>query len=245
MPAASPSPRPALVPPLTRQGILAPAAPHISIHADLLVVLAMAMLLAQFWMLRSPMLRSQVLTFATQSTMLAAAMVVVGATSNIGALYGLAALTILLKVAIVPPVIHRLTRARWVDVAHSIRLRPASAMLAGIVVAGVGFALSASFHLARTAAGNGALDAAMALLLLAFLVTLLRTDVSSQAIGFLSLDNAASLASLVLASSVPLLVELAFLLDVLVVIATFGILIRVHHVANDTLSTDVLRRLRG
>jgi hydrogenase-4 component E len=74
---------------------------------------------------------------------------------------------------------------------------------------------------------------------------IVRNDVVSQAVGFFSLENGVSLASLVLAAGLPLIVEVAFLFDLLVAVVVFGVLMRVHHGRARTLSTRALDRLQG
>jgi hydrogenase-4 component E len=49
----------------------------------------------------------------------------------------------------------------------------------------------------------------------------------------------------VLAAGLPLIVELAFLFDLLVAVVVFALLMRVHHGRAGTLSTQALDRLRG
>ena len=83
------------------------------------------------------------------------------------------------------------------------------------------------------------------MVLVAFVLIILRSDVVSQAIGFFSLENGVSVASLVVASGLPLIVDVAFLFDLLVAVVVFGVLMRVHHGRTKTLSTDPLDRLRG
>ena len=79
----------------------------------------------------------------------------------------------------------------------------------------------------------------------AFGLMIVRRDVASQAIGFFSLENAISLAALVLAAELPLLLETAFLFDLLLAVVVFGMLIRAHHARAESLSTADLTRLRG
>ena len=79
----------------------------------------------------------------------------------------------------------------------------------------------------------------------AFGLMIVRRDVASQAIGFFSLENAISLAALVLAAELPLLLETAFLFDLLLAVVVFAMLIRAHHARAESLSTADLTRLRG
>ena len=83
------------------------------------------------------------------------------------------------------------------------------------------------------------------MVLVAFGLMIVRRDVASQAIGFFSLENAISLAALVVASGLPLILETAFLFDLLVAVVVFGMLIRGHHARAESLSTADLTRLRG
>ena len=53
---------------------------------------------------------------------------------------------------------------------------------------------------------------------------IVRSDVVSQAVGFFSLENGVSVASLVLAAGLPLVAEVAFLFDLLVAVVVFGVL---------------------
>ena len=61
------------------------------------------------------------------------------------------------------------------------------------------------------------------------MLMIVRRDVASQAIGFFALENGVSLASLVVAAGLPLILEVAFLFDLLVAVVVFGVLIRVQH----------------
>ena len=85
----------------------------------------------------------------------------------------------------------------------------------------------------------------MAVVLVAFILMIVRRDVVSQAIGFFSLENGVSLASLVVAAGMPLILEVAFLFDLLVAVVVFGVLMRTHQRRTRSLSTETLDQLRG
>ena len=82
-----------------------------------------------------------------------------------------------------------------------------------------------------------ALAISVAVVLVAFVLMIVRRDVVSQAIGFLSLENGISLTALVVAAGLPLILEVAFLFDLLVAAVVFGLLIRVHHGRAESMST--------
>jgi hydrogenase-4 component E len=208
-------------------------------------VFAVLVLLSELAMLRAPLLRSQVRLYAFQSLVVTALAVFVAATHDIGALYGLAAASFVLKVVAVPAVVLGLLRGSPSDLAGSSLLGVASMTLIALAVAAFGFFAIGSLHIHPIALPTTALAIATAVVLVAFVLIILRADVVSQAMGFCSLENGVSLASLVVATGLPLVVDVAFLFDLLVAMVVFGLIMRVHHGRSRTLSTDELDRLRG
>jgi hydrogenase-4 component E len=208
-------------------------------------IVAVIVLLTEFAMLRAPLLRSQVRLYAFQSLAVSALAVVVAATGHLGALYVLALLSFALKVVIVPGLVFRLLRDAEVDLAGSSVLGVASMTLIALGVSAFGFFAVGSLHVHSASLPTTALAIAAAVVLVAFVLVILRSDVVSQAMGFFSLENGVSVASLVVAAGLPLVVEVAFLFDLLVAVVVFGVIMRVHHGRAKTLSTEELNRLRG
>jgi hydrogenase-4 component E len=118
-------------------------------------------------------------------------------------------------------------------------------VLLAIAISVFGFFVVGSLPVHARSLPTASLGLAAAMILVAFLLVILRSDVVSQAVGFFSLENGVSVASLVLAARLPLIVEVAFLFDLLAAVVVFGVLMRVHHGRSQTLSTDALDRLRG
>ena len=223
-------------------------------------VIAAVMLLIEFGMLRQALARDQLRLYMAQSALISVLAVVIAADRNLPDLYVLAVLSAALKVVAVPLVLRRLLGRAGADdreeeppgVAGSHTLSPASAVLAGIVLAAIGFFCFGAMQIHGAVGGPGgntapatALAIAGAMVLVAFGLMIVRRDVASQAIGFFSLENAISLAALVVASGLPLILETAFLFDLLVAVVVFGMLIRAHHAKAESLSTADLTRLRG
>jgi hydrogenase-4 component E len=212
--------------------------------------IAAVMLLLEFGMLRQALARDQVRLYAAQSALISVLAIVIAADRNLPDLYALAGLSAALKVVAVPLVLRRLLPADPGDqeapgVAGSQTLSPATAVLAGIVLAAFGFFCFGSLAIHGPAAPATALAIAGAMMLVAFGLMIVRRDVASQAIGFFSLENSISLAALVVAAGLPLILETAFLFDLLVAVVVFGMLIRAHHARAESLSTADLTRLRG
>jgi hydrogenase-4 component E len=221
--------------------------------------IAAVMLLLEFGLLRQALARDQIRLYMAQSALISVLAIVIAADRNLPDLYALAALSAALKVVAVPLVMRRLLGRTDPDegeeapgVAGSQTLSPASAVLAGIVLAAFGFFCFGALKIRGQVGGPGgngapvlALALAAAMMLVSFGLMIVRRDVASQAIGFFTLENAISLAALVVASGLPLILETAFLFDLLVAVVVFGMLIRAHHARAESLSTADLTRLRG
>ena len=175
------------------------------------------------------------------------------AARHIPGLYVLAALTVAVKVIVIPLLLRRLLRetgpgsaqAGGPDIAGSGGLGVASTVLLAIVVAAFGFFAAGRLGIRSNAAPVTALSVSMSVVLVAFVLMIRRRDVVSQAIGLFSLENGISLAALVVAASLPLILEVALLFDLLLAVVVFGLLIRMHHGRARSLSTTGLTRLRG
>ena len=216
-----------------------------STFAGVADVVALLVLLSEFAMLRAPRLRSQVRLYAFQSLAVTVLAVDIAVTRHINDLYALAVFSFVLKVVVVPGLVLRLLRDADVDLAGSSVLGVASMILIAIAVSAFGFFAVGSLHVHSVALPTTALSIAAAIVLVAFVLVILRSDVVSQAIGFFSLENGVSVASLVVAARLPLVVEVAFLFDLLVAVVVFGVIMRLHHGRTKTLSTDELGRLKG
>jgi hydrogenase-4 component E len=211
--------------------------------------IAALMLLLEFGMLRQALVRDQVRLYAAQSALISVLAVVIAADRDLPDLYALAALSATLKVVAVPAVLRRLLGAPASEetpgMAGSYTLNPASAVLVSIGLAAFGFFCFGSLGIHSAQAPSLALAIAAAMVFVAFGLMIVRRDVASQAIGFFSLENAISLAALVVAAGLPLLLETAFLFDLLLAVVVFAMLIRAHHARAESLSTSDLTRLRG
>ena len=215
-------------------------------------VIAAGMLLLEFGMLRQALARDQIRLYMAQSALISVLAIVIAADRNLPDLYALAALSAALKVVAVPLVLRRLLRRAGLDdeeeiacVAGSHTLSPATAVLAGIVLAAFGFFCFGALGIHGPAAPALALALAAAMVLVSFGLMIVRRDVASQAVGFFSLENAISLAALVVASGLPFILETGFLFDLLAAVVVFGMLIRGHHSRSESLSTADLTKLQG
>jgi hydrogenase-4 component E len=214
-------------------------------YAGVTTALAVLMLVIEFGMLQATLVRNQIRLYATQSVVISVLAVVVAVGRGVPDLLALAAFSVALKVVAVPLVMVRLLRRTDPEIASSRAFGVATMVLVAIVVGVFGFFVTGRFDLGSPVLPGTALAAAMAIVLVSFVLMIVRRDVASQAIGFFALENGVSLASLVVAAGLPLILEVAFLFDLLVAVVVFGFLIRVHHGQAASLSTTDITELRG
>lgn len=239
----APSATGALAPGLV--GLAATSQPVPSVFDGVANSVAVVVLLLEFLMLRSALLRDQIRLYAAQSVAVSVLAVVVAAGRGVPELYALAAISLALKAVIVPIFILRLMRDANAEIAGSGAIGVSSEVIVSIVVAAFGIFAVGALEIHSDVLPSTALSVSVAVVLVAFVLMIVRRDVVSQAVGFFSLENGVSLASLVVAAGLPLILEVAFLFDLLVAVVVFGVLMRLHHGRARTLSTATLTRLRG
>jgi hydrogenase-4 component E len=217
-----------------------------SAYEGAVIIAALGMLVAELSMLRAQLLTNQVRRYATQSILLAFIALLAAAVKGPSGLYGEAAMSLVVKVVLVPVIVLKVLRVDEADLARSTRLRVSSMGYLGLVAAAFGFLVAGTIPVPlNSLMPSAVLGIAFAQVLVAFLVPVLRADVFSQAFGFFAFENAISLASVVLAPRIPIVVDAVLFFDLLVAAVVFGLLMRLHHRRSETLSTNVLDRLKG
>jgi len=196
---------------------------HIPLSLQFINLLAALLLLIAFAMLSQRRILSLINLFALQGFVLALSTFIVAYSTEQHHLYYSAGLTLLLKVLLLPWLLHRLIRklnVRW-DVETLINI-PAT-MLVGIAL--VIFAFNLAAPIAQLAQGvtRGLVGIALASVLLSMLMMLTRRKAVTQVVAFLSLENGLFFAATSATQGMPLVVELGIALDVLVATFIFGI----------------------
>ncbi|MGE5028216.1 MAG: formate hydrogenlyase [Betaproteobacteria bacterium] len=186
-------------------------------------LLAALLLLVSFAMLSQRRVLSLINLFALQGLMLSVSTAVVAWSSSQHHLYYSAALTLALKVVILPWILHRLIRklnVKW-DVETLFNIP--STMLVGIALVVFAFNLAAPISQMAGTITKGTLGIAMASVLLSFLMMITRSKAVPQVIGFLAMENGLFFAATSATYGMPMVVELGIALDVLVGMFILGI----------------------
>ena len=190
---------------------------------QLINLFAALLLLIAFGMLSQRRVLSLINLFALQGLVLSVSTLVVAYTSHQHHLYYSAALTLVLKVLILPWILHRLIRklnVKW-DVETLINIP--TTMLVGIALVVFAFNLAAPISLMAGTITKSSLGIAMASVLLSFLMMITRSKAVPQVIGFLAMENGLFFAATSATYGMPMVVELGIALDVLVGMFILGI----------------------
>jgi len=195
----------------------------VPLYAQLINLLAAILLLLAFAMLAQRRILSLVNLFAAQGVALALSTAIVAYATHQPHLYGSALLTVVLKVVLLPWLLHRLIRrldVKW-DVEGLINI-PLT-MLIGIVL--VVFSFNLAFPIAQLASTvtRATIGIAMASVMLSFLMMITRRKAIPQVIGFLSMENGLFFAATSATYGMPMVVELGIALDVLVAMLILGV----------------------
>lgn len=186
-------------------------------------LLATVLLIIAFAMLSQRRVLSLIRLFAWQGLTLSVSTAIVAFSTGQTHLWASAAVTLVLKVIVLPITLHRLIdrlNVRW-DVETLINV-PAT-MLVGIGLAIFAFALATPMTEMAGTVTRSTLGIALASVLLSFLMMIVRRKAVPQVIGFLAMENGLFFAATSATYGMPLVVELGIALDVLVGTFVFGI----------------------
>ena len=220
---------------------------HLSVFGAAATIAAVLVLLLELYMLRSQEIWEQLRLYALGSAVVAALAVSTAASGHGGSsLYVLAAVTIALKALLFPQGIRFVLRRLNAEPRVPTTIGAPSAILLAIVLCAFAFIALRPVHIgAENALPLSALPVAVGGVLVAFLLMVLRPYAPSQLLGFLVLENAVSVASLVIAPGLPIILALLLLFDVLIGVLVFVVLVQYLAVERTAVRTDVLNRLTG
>ena len=214
------------------------------LSGQLINLLAALMLLLAFAMLSQRRILNLIYLFAWQGAVLFTNTLIVAWSTGQTHLYYSALITLVLKVVLLPWLLHRLIiklDIRW-DVETMINI-PIT-MLIGIVL--VIFAFNLALPIAQWAQTitRSTLGIAIASVLLSFLMMITRRKAVPQVIGFLAMENGLFFAATSTTYGMPMVVELGIALDVLVGILILGVFMFQIRAQFDSLDIHHLERLK-
>jgi formate hydrogenlyase subunit 4/hydrogenase-4 membrane subunit HyfE len=219
----------------------------LSVFGAFATIGAVVVLLLALGMLRSQDVWEQLRLYSLGSVAVAALAIATAATGRGSSeLYVLGAATIALKALLFPIGINFVLRRLEAEPRVPSMLGAPTAILIATVLCSFAFIVLRPIHIG-TEGGLplSALPIAVGGVLVAFELMVLRPYAPSQLLGFLVLENAVSVASLVIAPGLPIILALLLLFDVLIGVLVFVVLVQYLAVARTAVRTDLLNRLTG
>ncbi|MGA7778256.1 MAG: hydrogenase [Paraburkholderia sp.] len=216
--------------------------------SSLFSLLAIGSLLLAFVMLGSRWLKDYLLAFTAESWLIALLSGTVGYYGNYHELYFIAVLTAVFRGMLLPYLIWRIIVRLEVERELHVVLQPSSSLVLGALL--VLFAFVISNHLGNILGFGGtvvvlALTVMLSMKLIGFLMLAVRHEAISQVLGLLILENGIFLGSQILVPGMPMLIELVLLFDLLVIVVSFGVLVRYLVAQVGSTSSREMRRLVG
>ena len=191
----------------------------ITLMAALVLVLQIAMV-SQRWIV------VHIRIFAAQSFFLAMIAATIAWYNHAPHIYIAAALTLVVKVILVPILFERLVERMEIhEEIEPIVNVPLSVLISGGLTL-VGYVVAESFYKpGEPGLGHNMLAVAISLFLIGFFTMINRRKALTQVLALLSLENGLFLAAISLTYGMPLIVELGIFFDVLVAAMVLGILV--------------------
>ncbi len=217
---------------------------NIPFSGQLINMCAALLLLIAFSMLSQRRILSLVNLFAAQGLVLSISTAIVASYSGQHHLYYSAAITFVLKVLVLPWILHRLIRkldVKW-DVETLFNIP--TIMLVGIALVVFAFNLAAPISQMAGTVTRSTLGIAMASVLLSFLMMITRSKAIPQVVGFLAMENGLFFAATSATYGMPMVVELGIALDVLVAMFILGIFFFQIRETFDSLDLNHMEKLK-
>lgn len=206
--------------------------------------LAAILLLLSFAMLSQRRILSLIHLYTLQGLTLVSANVILGYVTADVHLYISAALTVVLKVGLIPWILYRLVRRLNVTTDVEPLLNIPATLLIGIVLVIIAFNVASPISQLASSVARGTLGIALACVLLSFMMMITRAKAIPQVIGFLSMENGLFFAAAAATNGMPMIVELGIGLDVLVGILILGVFMFQIREQFDSLDIHHLEKLK-
>ncbi|MCM2340882.1 formate hydrogenlyase [Rhodoferax sp.] len=211
---------------------------------QLINLFATLILLLSFAMISQRRIVSLINLFMMQGLALVVTSFLLGYATNQPDLYVSGALTLVLKVILIPWMLHRMIRklnVRW-DI--ETLLNVPTTMLVGIALVIFSFSLALPVSRLSSSLAGGSLGIALSCVMLSFLMLITRSKAIPQVIGFLSMENGLIFAATAVTNGMPMIVEFGIALDVLVGVLILGVFMFQIREKFDTLDIHHLETLK-
>ena len=208
------------------------------------LLFAAFVLFTSFVMLAQARIVPLIHTFAWQGVLLAVTTALVAYATRHPHLYLSAGITLTLKAALIPWLLHRLTVRLGIQREVEALAYPTLVLIAGGALVIFSYYVALPIVQLSAMVTRNTIAAGIAIVLLGMLLMIVRKKAISQVIGFMSIENGLFFAAVVSTYGMPMVVELGIAFDVLVAAVLFGVFFFQMRASIDSLDVDCLNRLR-
>jgi hydrogenase-4 component E len=215
-----------------------------SVYAQLLYLVCGALLLSSVLMLWRRQLSALIGLLTLQGVLLAAMAALLGTRDGGAELYAIAAVVLVLKGGVLPAVLRRALADGGAARETQPLVNVPASLLAAALLTLLAYAVSRPLVDLDPTATTQAVPVGIAMVLLGFFMLTTRRRALSQVVGFLLLDNGIAATAFLVTAGVPVIVELAVSMDLLLVVLILQVLTaRLRSTFGDA-DIDDLRQLR-
>jgi hydrogenase-4 component E len=215
-----------------------------ALYLQLLYLLCGGLLLSSVLMLWRRQLAALIGLLTVQGVLLAGLAALLGTREGGSELYAVAAGVLLLKAGVLPAVLRRVLADSGAARETQPLVNVPASLLAAALLTLLAYAVSRPLVELDPTPTTHAVPVGMVMVLLGFFVLVTRRRALSQVSGFLLLDNGIAATAFLVTSGVPLVVELAVSMDLLLVVLVLQVLTARLHAAFGDTDIDELRELR-
>ena len=216
---------------------------QLSLFNQAIILFAALVLFTSFIMLAQARVLPLIYTFAWQGALLAIVTALVAYVSGHPHLYISAAITIVLKVFLIPWLLYRLAHRLNIHYDAEPLRHPSLLLLAGAGLVIFSYYVALPIVQRSGLATRNTIAVSIAVVLIGMLLMIARKKAVAQVIGFMSIENGLFFSAVVSTYGMPLIVELGVAFDVLVAAILFGVFFFHMRESFDTLDVDRLTRL--
>jgi hydrogenase-4 component E len=216
---------------------------NLALAANINSFLAAFVLLTTFGMLVQKRIYGLIPLFALQGFFLALNTAVVGYVASKQHLYISSALSLSLKVIVLPYILHVLIHRLKIHKDVESLVNVPTTMLIGIALVILSYHITAPIRELSTLVTRSTLAIALATVMIGLLMMITRRNAVTQIVGFLAIENGLFFAATSATYGMPLVVEIGVALDILIAAFIFGIFFFHIHKTFDSLDVSQMSSL--
>lgn len=216
----------------------------INLAAQINSILAALILLTAFGLLVQRRMYGLLHIFAWQGFFLSVSTAIVGYIAEAHHLFISSALTLALKVILIPYILHYLIQRLHIYKEVEALVNIPATMLIGIILVIFSYHLTSPIRELSTLITRSTIAVALATVMLGLLMMITRRHAVTQIIGFLAMENGLFFAATSATYGMPLVVELGVALDILIAAFIFGIFFFQIRTTFDSLDVTQMTRLK-